>query len=351
MLTLHRLLAARNRKEAFARVAMRENRCAICHQVDAVRPQSQHILRGFCACRPDRRFGGDGVEAPKAGLAFSAIVRFVREGFCSSAKLATVSLPTPQMETMVTAKTASQPHSVPGADSTIHYIDGPRADAPIPRPGMTLIKGTVALVVTDPQNDFLTSEGVAWGAVGASVTRNNTVENIENLLKAAKDKALPVFISPHYYYAHDHQWRFEGALEALMHQIGMFDREGALDLEGFSGSGADWVERYKPYINDGKTIVASPHKIYGPESNDLVLQLRKAGINQVVLAGMSANLCVESHMRELIEQGFNVAIVADATAAAQFPGFDGYEAAFVNYRMLASDVWSTNEAVLLISAL
>jgi biuret amidohydrolase len=238
----------------------------------------------------------------------------------------------------------SNDSSAPTA-GTIHYINGPRADAPIPRPGMTLARGSVAIVVTDPQNDFLTTAGVAWGAVGASVTRNNTVENIESLFKAARDSAIPVFVSPHYYYAHDHQWKFEGALEALMHQLTMFDRKGALSLEGFSGSGADWVDRYKPYINDGKTIVTSPHKIYGPETNDLVLQLRKAGISQVLLAGMSANLCVESHMRELLEQGFNVVVVADATAAAQFPGFDGYEAAFVNYRMLASDVWSTAETV------
>ena len=136
-----------------------------------------------------------------------------------------------------------------------------------------------------------------------------------------------------------------------MHDIKMFDRKGALDLDGFEGSGADWLDLYKSYINDGKTIVASPHKVFGPESNDLVLQLRKAGINQVILAGMSANLCVESHMRELVEQGFNVVVAADATAAAKLPGYDGYEAAFVNYRMIASDVWSTAEAVEKLSAL
>ncbi len=210
---------------------------------------------------------------------------------------------------------------------------------------MTLIKGQFAVVVTDPQNDFLNPKGVAWGVVGQSVTENNTVENIDSLFKTAKSAGVPIFVSPHYYYHHDHQWKFEGALEALMHKIGMFDRKGALDVTGFEGSGADWLEHYKPYINDGKTIVTSPHKVFGPESNDLVLQLRKAGITQVVLAGMSANLCVESHMRELIEEGFNVVVVADATAAAKVPGFDGYEAAFVNYRMIASDVWSTAEAV------
>ncbi len=233
----------------------------------------------------------------------------------------------------------------------VHYIDGPRADAPIPRPGVALLPGHVALVVIDPQNDFLSPEGVAWGVVGESVTENKTVENIESLFAAAKGASVPVFISPHYYYPHDHQWKFEGALETLMHQIGMFDRPGPLDTEGHTGSGADWLERYKSYINDGATVVASPHKVYGPESNDLALQLRKAGIHQILLAGMSANLCVESHMRDLIESGFEVVVAADATAAAKLPGYDGYEAAFVNYRMIASDVWSTAETVERIAAL
>jgi nicotinamidase-related amidase len=231
------------------------------------------------------------------------------------------------------------------ATATIHYINGRRADAPIPRPGMTLAKGRVAVVITDPQNDFLSTNGVAWGVFGPSVTENKTVENIDSLFKSAKRADVPVFISPHYYYPHDHGWKFEGALEVLMHKISMFDRQGALITEGFNGSGADWLELYKPYINDGKTVVTSPHKVFGPESNDLALQLRKAGISQVILAGMSANLCVESHLRELLEQGFEVVVAADATAAAKLPGYDGYEAAFVNYRMLASDVWSTAESV------
>jgi biuret amidohydrolase len=231
------------------------------------------------------------------------------------------------------------------AKPTIQYINGSREDAPIPRPGLIPIKGRIALVITDPQNDFLNPKGVAWGVVGQSVIENKTIEHIESLFKIAKDTNVPVFISPHYYYPHDHEWKFGGALEVLMHKIGMFDRKGTLNVEGFTGSGADWLDRYKPYINDGKTVVSSPHKVFGPASNDLVLQLRKADVRQVILGGMSANLCVESHMRELLEQGFEVVVVADATAAAKLPGYDGYEAAFVNYRMMASDVWSTAETV------
>lgn len=218
-------------------------------------------------------------------------------------------------------------------------------NAALPDPGVEIVQGRTALVITDPQNDFLSPKGVTWGVVGKSVTDNNTVENIESLLKAAKANDIPVFISPHYYFPTDHGWQFEGALEKLMHTIGMFDRKGALTTEGFEGSGADWLERYKPYINDGATIVTSPHKVYGPETNDLVLQLRKRGIDKVILGGMSANLCTESHMRELLEQGFEVAVVSDATAAAQVEEGDGYEAALINFRFIANTVWTTKEAV------
>lgn len=219
------------------------------------------------------------------------------------------------------------------------------ANAQLPDPGMTVDPERTALLVTDPQNDFLSPDGVAWGVVGKSVKANNTVENIERLFVAAKNAGLPVFISPHYYYPTDHGWQFEGALEKLMHNIGMFDRKGALSLEQFEGSGADWLERYKRYIEDGETIVVNPHKVYGPETNDLVLQLRKRGIDKVILGGMSANLCTESHMRELIEQGFEVAVVSNATAAAVIPDGDGYASAMTNFRFIANTVWTTDEAV------
>lgn len=211
---------------------------------------------------------------------------------------------------------------------------------------MDIDKNTTAVLITDPQNDFLSEQGVTWELVGDSVKENNTVENIERLLKAAKDRGFEVFISPHYYYPTDHEWKFGGTIENVMHEIHMFDRTGALSLEGFAGSGADFLERLKPYIEDGKTVVCGPHKVYGPENNDVALQLRKRGIDKVILGGMSANLCVEAHMRELLEQGFEVAVVKDATAGARHPELgDGYQAALINYGYMANAVLTTDEAV------
>lgn len=211
---------------------------------------------------------------------------------------------------------------------------------------MKFDSSNTAFVVTDPQNDVLSDKGVGWGLVGGSVKENKTVENLERLFQAAKKGGYAVFISPHYYYPTDQAWKFGGAVETMMHETKMFARSSALGTDGFAGSGADWLERLRPYIEDGKTVVASPHKVFGPQSNDLILQLRKRNISKVILGGMLANLCVEAHLRELIEQGFEVAVVKDATAAPRHPQLgDGYPAALANFGFIANAVLSADEAV------
>jgi nicotinamidase-related amidase len=238
-----------------------------------------------------------------------------------------------------------------GATPAIAQVDpyAPPAEPALPPSDMKLNLERVALVVTDPQIDFLSPDGVTWGVVGESVKQHNTVENLGRLFAAAKQRGITVAISPHYYYPTDKGWRFEGALEKLMHKIGMFDRPSAYTTDGFENSGADFMPQYKQYIHDGKTIITSPHKVYGPQANDLVLQLRKNHVDQVILAGMSANLCVESHLRELLEQGFEVAVVKDATAGAMLPEGDGYLAAIINFRYIANAVWTTDEVVRMLS--
>ena len=55
-----------------------------------------------------------------------------------------------------------------------------------------------ALVITDPQIDFLSPQGATWSVVGQSVESNNTVQNIERLLHGARQANMVVAISPHY---------------------------------------------------------------------------------------------------------------------------------------------------------
>jgi nicotinamidase-related amidase len=77
-----------------------------------------------------------------------------------------------------------------------------------------------------------------------------------------------------------------------------------------------------------------------------MLQLRKRRISKVILGGMLANMCVESHLRALLEQGFEVAVAKDATAAPKHPEWGyGYAAALINYAFLAHAAMTTDEVI------
>ena len=202
-----------------------------------------------------------------------------------------------------------------------------------------------ALVLTDIQNDFLTEGGIYQGMIREGLKRNNVNANLEALLKAAKEYNFPVFVSPHYFYPHDHKWVAPlGPMEDLALKGGVAARRDPLSLENFTGSGADFPEHLRKYLQDGETTVTSPHKTYSP-TNDLVLQLRRRRIDKVIMAGPVGNLCLEGHMRELITNGFEIAMVRDATAGGTNEEGDGYQAAMVNWRFMANAVWTTEEAV------
>lgn len=211
-------------------------------------------------------------------------------------------------------------------------------DAPIPE----INKSHTALVITDPQNEFLREDGKLFPLLAENLKELKTIDNIAKLMEVSKDAGLAMAVDPLVYTALDGTWTHPGALQKQLLGMKALHRQALNDPKGFDGSGADFYQRYKPYIYDGKTIVVAPHKMYGPESNDLIYQLRSRGIDTVILGGMVANLCVDSHMRALMENGFTVYVVKDAVAA---PGADAYKAALVNYSMIANGVLTTEEAV------
>ncbi|MCZ6559124.1 MAG: cysteine hydrolase, partial [SAR324 cluster bacterium] len=103
--------------------------------------------------------------------------------------------------------------------------------AALPPSDMVLDLKRTAVVITDPQVDFLSPKGVTWGVVGKSVTEHNTVANLGRLMAAAKQTGMLLAISPHYYYPTDKGWKFEGGLEKLMHKIGMFNRKNPYTMD------------------------------------------------------------------------------------------------------------------------
>lgn len=143
---------------------------------------------------------------------------------------------------------------MPHTPSNPAYADP--SEPALPPSTFVLDPSRAALVITDPQIDFLGENGAAYAVFAESIAEQGTVPNLRRLFEAARDAGLPIVVSPHYYYPHDDRWRFNAPGEALMHKLGMFKRKDPLDVDGFDGSGADWLPELKDIIEDGRTVVA-----------------------------------------------------------------------------------------------
>jgi nicotinamidase-related amidase len=202
----------------------------------------------------------------------------------------------------------------------------------MPRETVEIDLSKTALFVTDPQNDFLSEKSPAWGLVGPTVIKNKVVEKEKTLKTLAKEIGIPVFYSTHMYTPKDFaNWKSLNGIDKIMFEIRMFEQ-------------GTWGHDYHPDLKpDSNTIVMNPHKgLSNFWTGDAAIQLRQYGIETIILYGMSANLCIESHARDAIENGFDVIIVADATAAA---GDAAYAAALTNFEFLAHEVVTTNQIV------
>jgi len=194
-----------------------------------------------------------------------------------------------------------------------------------------------AIVITDPQNDFLSLGGKGYHLTKNIIEHYNTLGNLEILISTAMSKGYQLFISPHYIYPHDYSWQFTGAEQEMLLKLRVFQKQN-----DYTSVGADWVPSLKPYILANQTVIATAHKIASPQTNDLVYQLRQHRKEKVILAGVLSNICVESHMRDLIENGFQTVVVYDATAAISEKDF---QAAVTNYQAFSSATWSTKQAI------
>ena len=192
--------------------------------------------------------------------------------------------------------------------SAAGYVDqiGPA----LHRSGMNLDIEHAALIVIDPQTEFLSPR--CGSTVVPDDAERRTIQNLVRLLKASERAGLTVAISL------------------------TSPRELASEI----------MLPIQHYARDGKTIICSPHIVYRqPGINDVGLRLRHQRINQVILAGMIVSLPIESHLRDLIAQGFEIAVVRDAVAGARLPEGIGHLSALVNFRCIVKALWTTDETI------
>lgn len=224
------------------------------------------------------------------------------------------------------------------------YVD--KEKMMLPKTPMQLQRDSIGLVVVNPQIDFLSPKGVGWGIYGASIKENNTIENISMLFRTAKALVLPVFVSYVVWNKQDLQNFPRTPIKNFIRGTKFAHGSGeGLHANDIANSGADFLPELQPFILDNKTILTTPRKDFGLTGSDLITQLRTNGVKQVILCGMDANTHLDSHLRDLLAEGFEVGVARDATAGAKLPEGDGYLAGLINFRFMAHELFFTADII------
>ena len=187
-----------------------------------------------------------------------------------------------------------------------------------------------ALIIVDPQVDLLSPEGAAWDLFGAQVEKRGTVRNLIALRDAAEAAGVPIFYSRIEVTDADYAgWDAKNGIQQLFGERRLLR----------AGAGAQFLPGLEPTSG---TTVLSPRK--GPSSvqSDVARQLKSRGITTIVVAGMVANLCVESQVRDAADDGFRPIVVGDAIATVSD---EAHEATIGNFGLLASEVVTTADVV------
>ncbi len=163
------------------------------------------------------------------------------------------------------------------------------------------------LIIVDPYNDFLSEGGKLYELSRATLEQFDVVAHMRQILAAAREKGVQVFIAPH------HRWR-EGDQHMRWKTI---PPVGAAGLKARAFMDGTWDGSFHPdFQPQPGDIVAQEHWLSSGFANtDLDLQLKKHGVLKLIMVGLRANTCIESTVRFVAELGFEVTVVKDAISS------------------------------------
>src|SRR5262252_11214927 len=166
-------------------------------------------------------------------------------------------------------------------------------------------KEITGLLLIDPYNDFISEGGKLWDRIKSVAEANDCVPHMLQLLTTARRAGLRVFYAMHHRYRPgDYEtWTYVAPVQRAAWSRKTFE---------FGTWGGEFRAEFAPQTGD---IVAQEHWCSSGFANtDLDLQLKRHGIQKLIVAGLIAHTCVESTVRFAVELGYDVAVVKDATA-------------------------------------
>lgn len=176
---------------------------------------------------------------------------------------------------------------------------------------LTYDRETTGLLLIDPYNDFISEGGKLWDRIKSVAEANGCIPHMLQLLTTARSAGLRVFYALHHRYRPgDYEtWKSVAPVQRAAWTRKTFE---------FGTWGGELRAEFSPRAGD---IVAQEHWCSSGFANtDLDLQLKRHGIQKLIVAGLIAHTCVESTVRFAVELGYDVTVVKDATAdyAEQF---------------------------------
>lgn len=162
------------------------------------------------------------------------------------------------------------------------------------------------LLLVDPYNDFLSEGGKSWPMVKGVANDVGLLDNLRTVLAGIRRAGIQVFIVPH------GRWE-PGDYEGWDHPTPYQVRSGQAQAFAKGTWGGEWHPDFVPQAGD---IVVKEHwGGSGFANTDLNFLLKQKGITRVIVIGLLANTCVETTSRFVVELGYHVTLVKDATAA------------------------------------
>src|SRR5579871_1165499 len=201
-------------------------------------------------------------------------------------------------------------------------------------------KESTALLLIDPYNDFISEGGKLWDRIKTVAEANDCIAHMSQLLAAARTTGMRVFYAMHHRYRPgDYEtWKYAAPIQRAAWSRKTFE---------YGTWGGEFRAEFIPQPGD---IVAHEHWCSsGFADTDLDLQLKRHGIQRLIVAGLIAHTCVESTVRQAVELGYDVTVVSDATA--DYAEAFMHAALVTNLPNYASAIVSTDEVINSISSL
>lgn len=196
-----------------------------------------------------------------------------------------------------------------------------------------------ALLVIDPYNDFISEGGKVWNRLCAVAEANGCIGHMHGVLGAARDARLAVFYAMHR--------RYRPGDYETWHHVAPVQRRAWQNRTFELGTwGGEIRAEFMPL--PGEIVVAEHWCSSGFANTDLDLELKRRGIERLILIGLIAHTCLEATARFGAELGYDVTVVRDATA--DYSDAEMHAALEINLPNYASAIAPASEIVALLRA-